>query len=210
MQTRLSRICDAVIEAGWLAVLVVTPLFFNTLTSRVFEPDKIHLLRSIVLVMAVAWAVQWLDGLGRRDASGPGLWYRIRHTPLVLPALLLTAAYILSTVLSIVPRISLLGSYVRGQGLYTFLCYRGPLLHGVDASPHARPVAPAFLCGDRRQPAHRVIRRHPALRVGPVALGRRYAGARRLTWAMPSSCRLISSWPFLLPLSDWSRARRTC
>ncbi len=122
MHTRLSRICDALIEAGWLVVLVVTPLFYNTLTNRVFEPDKIHLLRSIVLLMAVAWAIQIVDGLRAPAESRPALRQAIR-TPLVLPTLLLLGAMTLSTALSIVPRISLLGSYVRSQGLYTFLCY---------------------------------------------------------------------------------------
>jgi len=130
MQTKLSRICDAIIEAGWLAALIVAPLFFNTFSNRVFEPDKLHLVRSIALVMAVAWIVQLLDvGVGgprRAQAEGqaaPGLWARIRHTPLVLPALVLVAAYLLSTALSVVPRISLVGSYVRMQGTFSFLSY---------------------------------------------------------------------------------------
>jgi tetratricopeptide (TPR) repeat protein len=124
METRLSRICDAIIEAGWLAALIVTPLFFNTYSSRVFEPDKLHLLRSIALLMAVAWCVQLLDQLGRHD-EGPrvGLWERIRTTPLVLPTLVLVLAYLLSTLLSVLPRVSFLGSYVRLQGTFTFVSY---------------------------------------------------------------------------------------
>jgi tetratricopeptide (TPR) repeat protein len=123
METRLSRICDAIIEAGWLAALIVTPLFFNTFSNRVFEPDKLHLLRSIALLMAVVWIIQLLDG-GRRGAeTGEALWPRLRRTPLVLPTLILLAAYALSTVLSIAPRISLLGSYVRLQGTFTFFSY---------------------------------------------------------------------------------------
>ena len=125
MQTKLSRICEAIIEAGWLAALIVTPLFFNTSSSRVFEPDKLHLLRSIALVMAVAWIVQLLDtGLsGWIRERGGGFWSAIRRTPLVLPTLALVAAYVLSTALSLVPRISFLGSYVRMQGTYTFISY---------------------------------------------------------------------------------------
>ena len=125
MQTKLSRICEAIIEAGWLAALIATPLFFNTSSSRVFEPDKLHLLRSIALVMAVAWIVQLLDtGLsGWIRERGGGFWSAIRRTPLVLPTLALVAAYVLSTALSLVPRISFLGSYVRMQGTYTFISY---------------------------------------------------------------------------------------
>jgi tetratricopeptide (TPR) repeat protein len=121
--TRLSRICDAIIEAGWLAALIVTPLFFNTFSSRVFEPDKLHLLRSIALVMAVAWLVQLLDSGFRRQPDGPGLWSRLRTTPLVIPTLVLVASYLLSTALSIVPRISFFGSYVRMQGTWSYLSY---------------------------------------------------------------------------------------
>ena len=123
MQTRLGRICDAIIEAGWLAALIVTPLFFNTFSNRVFEPDKLHLLRSIALVMAVAWLVQLLDSGFRRQPGGPGLWSRLRTTPLVLPTLILVISYLLSTALSVVPRISFFGSYVRMQGTWSYLSY---------------------------------------------------------------------------------------
>lgn len=121
MQTKLGRICDALIEAGWLAALIVTPLFFNTSSNRVFEPDKLHLLRSIALVMAVAWIVQLVDaGLG---SAGKSPWGVIRRTPLALPALILVIAYLISTALSVVPGISFFGSYVRMQGTYTFISY---------------------------------------------------------------------------------------
>jgi tetratricopeptide (TPR) repeat protein len=131
MQTKLSRICDAVIEAGWLVALIVTPLFFNTSSNRVFEPDKLHLLRSIALVMAVAWIIQLLDtglsGQARPAAEGApetgGVWTALRRMPLVLPTLALVTAYLVSTALSIVPRVSLLGSYVRMQGAFTFISY---------------------------------------------------------------------------------------
>ena len=123
MQTRLSRICDAIIEAGWLAALIATPLFFNTFSSRVFEPDKLHLLRSIALLMAVAWLVQLLDSGFRRQPGDPSFWSRLRVTPLVLPTIILVISYLLSTALSVVPRISFLGSYVRMQGTWSYLSY---------------------------------------------------------------------------------------
>lgn len=124
MQTKLSRICDAIIEAGWLAALVVAPLFFNTFSSRVFEPDKIHLVRSIALLIAVAWLVQLID----RAFAGPAdrrpyHWREMIRTPLVLPTLILVASYLISTAISLVPRISFFGSYVRLQGTLTFLSY---------------------------------------------------------------------------------------
>jgi tetratricopeptide (TPR) repeat protein/O-antigen ligase len=61
MQTKLSVYCEKIIEAGWLAAVIVTPLFFNVYSSRVFEPDKLTTLRSIALIMTLAWLVKLLD-----------------------------------------------------------------------------------------------------------------------------------------------------
>ncbi len=117
--SRLSAWCDRLIEAGWLAAIIVVPLFFNIYSSRVFEPDKLTTLRSIALVMAAAWLVKWLDE--RRNPMREAVinW----RTPLVLPTLVLVLVYLLSTALSVAPRTSLLGSYQRLQGTYTTLAY---------------------------------------------------------------------------------------
>ncbi len=134
MQTKLSTFCDRVIEAGWLLTLILSPLFFNVYSSRVFEPDKISLVRSIALVMSAAWVIRVLDtatlatrpsGVADsiKEEEESSLWQRIRSTPLVLPTILLIAAYFLSTVLSVAPRISLWGSYVRLQGTFTTMSY---------------------------------------------------------------------------------------
>jgi len=134
MRTKLGDFCDKVLEAGWLLALVLAPLYFNVYSSRVFEPDKLSLVRSIALIMAATWLVKVLDtstwGHSHSANSGtddgttpPGLKERLTATPLVLPTLLLVAAYLLSTALSVAPRISLWGSYVRLQGTYTTLSY---------------------------------------------------------------------------------------
>lgn len=142
--TKLSIFCDHVIEAGWLAAVITVPLFFNVYSSRVFEPDKLTLLRSIALFMVLAWVVKTIDsGLsastrpgrdmqhGTRNTQHPSGFASkvsrvadlVRNTPLVLPTLLLVAVYLLSTATSIAPRISLWGSYQRLQGTYTTLTY---------------------------------------------------------------------------------------
>jgi len=143
MPTKLSIFCDKVIEAGWLTAMIVVPLFFNVYSNRVFEPDKLTLLRSIALVMAVAWVVKVVEkGLGREagpesQASGggegltaadtgsltPTFWGRVSRTPLVLPTIALVAVYALSTLFSITPRVSFWGSYQRLQGTYTTFSY---------------------------------------------------------------------------------------
>ncbi|TKJ30423.1 MAG: hypothetical protein CEE40_05115 [Chloroflexi bacterium B3_Chlor] len=127
MQTKLGLFCERVIEAGWLAAVVVVPLFFNVYSSRVFEPDKLSLLRSIALVMVAAWLVKLLEArLGRGKSplkeNGGGVLTFLR-LPLVIPTLVMVGVYVLTTITSVVPRVSLWGSYQRLQGTYTFLSY---------------------------------------------------------------------------------------
>ncbi|MFQ5885679.1 MAG: tetratricopeptide repeat protein [Anaerolineae bacterium] len=118
MQTRVAVFCDRVIEAGWLVAAMAVPLFFNIYSSRVFEPDKLTLLRSIALVMCLAWVIKALEGGVTRE--------RVKilfSLPLVIPTLILVGVYLLTTATSIVPRVSLWGSYQRLQGTYTTLSY---------------------------------------------------------------------------------------
>lgn len=117
--TRFSAILDGILEAGWLAAIIVTPLFFNIYSSRVFEPDKLTTLRSIALVMAAVWLARWIE---ERAAGGGRLRFSWR-TPLVLPTLFTVLAYLISTVFSVVPYTSFFGSYQRLQGTFTTLSY---------------------------------------------------------------------------------------
>ncbi len=113
-------------EAAWLVALIVIPLFFNIYSSRIFEPDKISLLRSLSLVILGAWLVklvdegrlQW-DRVPREDTWLKTLW----KTPLLAPVTAIAMVYLLATVLSVVPRISFFGSYQRLQGFYSTFSY---------------------------------------------------------------------------------------
>ncbi|RIK40011.1 MAG: hypothetical protein DCC55_16330 [Chloroflexi bacterium] len=131
-KSKLDHWCEAIIEAGWLAALVVAPLFFNVFSSRVFEPDKISLVRSIALVMLLAWLVKlanggpvWLpaystaNGANNGPASARPFW----RNPFVIPLLLLVVAYLISTTFSVARFVSWFGSYQRLQGTYSFLSY---------------------------------------------------------------------------------------
>ena len=71
MPNRLSRFADGIMEACWLLALIVTPLFFNIYSARVFEPDKISLLRSLALVTLAAWLIK-LISQGGQAAVVPG------------------------------------------------------------------------------------------------------------------------------------------
>ncbi|MCO5207008.1 MAG: O-antigen ligase family protein [Anaerolineae bacterium] len=125
METKLSRWCSGFIEAGWLAAVIVVPLFFNIHSDRVFEPDKLTLLRSIALMMSVAWIVRFVDRQEWRDLgrlhwrTADSIW----RLPFVLPVFVLVIIYLISTVFSVTPGISWAGSYQRLQGTYTTLAY---------------------------------------------------------------------------------------
>ena len=69
METKLSRWCDGLIEVGWLFAVIAVPLFFNIHSDRVFEPDKLTLMRSIAVVMGAAWLVKFVDLRQWRYAS---------------------------------------------------------------------------------------------------------------------------------------------
>ncbi len=125
MPSKLSQWCNAFIEAGWLIAIVAIPLFFNIHSDRVFEPDKLTLLRSIALLMAGAWLVGFIDRQGWDNVD----WLKWNHPqsiwrmPFVLPIFLLVVVYIVSTIFSVTPVVSLTGSYQRLQGTYTTLAY---------------------------------------------------------------------------------------
>ena len=136
--SKIQAWCEGVIEAGWLAALIVAPLFFNVYSSRVFEPDKISLVRSVALIMLLAYLVKladggrfWLPAHNAEDSAASSAetassspWYRRwLRVPFLLPVILLVSAYAISTVLSVAPTVSWWGSYQRLQGTYSFLSY---------------------------------------------------------------------------------------
>lgn len=117
--SRLSQICDTALEAGWLLGVTITPVFFNVYSSRVFEPDKLTTLRALAVVLAVFWLVRFIDERLHKEVA---LRFSLK-TPMVLPALLTIAVYLLSSLFSLVPYTSLIGSYQRLQGTFTLFGY---------------------------------------------------------------------------------------
>ncbi len=149
-QSKLDRWCDAALEAGWLAAVIVAPLFFNVFSSRVFEPDKISLVRTLALTMAVVWLVKIANGgfawlptereRGAPDEAASTLgqnWRGFIRNPFFIPIVLLIAAYAISTLFSVAGFVSWFGSYQRMQGTYTFFSY--VLIGGLTAATMRRP-----------------------------------------------------------------------
>ncbi len=124
--TKLSRFADGVMEAAWLAAVILVPVFYNIYSSRIFEPDKITLLRSIALLILGAWIVKLVEQGGPRwekiKPNQPILKF-ISGIPLLLPVGAMALLYLISTIFSITPGTSLLGSYQRLQGTYTTFSY---------------------------------------------------------------------------------------
>jgi len=126
MPNKLSRYCDGVMEAAWLAAIALIPIFFNVYSSRIFEPDKIALLRSLALVILAAWMIKlFSEGGPRWESRQPGdsLLKFIIKFPLAGAVLAFVFLYFLSTLFSVAPRTSLWGSYQRLQGTYTTFSY---------------------------------------------------------------------------------------
>ncbi len=126
MQTKLSRYSEGVIEAAWLAAVILVPTYFNIYSSRIFEPDKIAILRSLALLILVFWIAKIIDVGGFQRASqdnNSGLIGSVLRTPMLLPVIALAVLYIIATIFSVTPRISFWGSYQRLQGTYTTFSY---------------------------------------------------------------------------------------
>ncbi len=143
MLTRLGHYADKTIELGWLAAAVLAPLFFNVYSSRVFEPDKISLIRSVVLIMLAAWIIKLLEGGVRaysqstaptrtgkvvaatQGAAESGLpsWLGFLRVPMIAPVLIYAAAYLLSSIFTVTPDATIWGSYQRLQGTYSQYSY---------------------------------------------------------------------------------------
>ena len=93
--TKLSAFCDKVLEIGWLLAVIITPLFFNVYSDRVFEPDKLTTLRTVAVIMAAVWVIKLIEErVGGQHEVG-FTW----RTPLVFPTLFMVIVYLLSTVL---------------------------------------------------------------------------------------------------------------
>ena len=103
-------------EAAWLVCLAALPLVVNLFADGTFEPPKVRLLQSVSWLLAGALLLT-LGLRGRQLAAAA------RHNPIALAALAVGLSACVSTALSLAPAASLWGSFERGQGLSTTLCY---------------------------------------------------------------------------------------
>ena len=126
MTSRLARIAQGMMEAGWLLALMVAPLYFDVQSDRVFEPDKIVLIRWLAIIVASAWLV-WAVDVGWSLRQPGERWgdalRRLFKEPFITPTFLIVLSYIISTVFSANRYVSFFGSYQRLQGTWTTYSY---------------------------------------------------------------------------------------
>ncbi|MFC1929565.1 O-antigen ligase family protein [Chloroflexota bacterium] len=120
-KSKVTSLCNSLIEAGWLVVFFGVPLVFNPLSYNPFNLYKVFLLFFAVSGMGACWLVKASLGTTEATVSLKKRLGRFFRTPLVIPALALGFAYVLATVTSVAPSMSLWGPLDRMMGTYTVL-----------------------------------------------------------------------------------------
>lgn len=124
---RLRLFAAHAIEAGWLAVVLVTPLFLDKTGAQVFEPAKVGLLRALALFVALAWLLKGLcspvGGANKAAGAASVAAFSLRSAPgtLWLAVGLLVLSTLLASALSLAPYESFWGHRENAQGALTLL-----------------------------------------------------------------------------------------
>ncbi len=131
------------LEAGSLLVLPAAAVYFSTHSARGFEPDKILLVRSFMIVMAAAWLIRTFDSEGLVASLK-----RWRPDWISLAVLGVAGAGLVSWACSLEPLLSWQGSYLRAEGLaatLTFLGFYGCVRTALRSRAHAERLITACL-----------------------------------------------------------------
>jgi O-antigen ligase/Flp pilus assembly protein TadD len=123
---------------GWLLLLILVPLWINLWGHQPFELSKAVLLRTLVWLLTGFILVEY----ARAERS---LWRALQNNPLAGAAGLLALALVVTTITAVNWRLSLWGSYERGQGTVTLLTYI--LLFLLAAEQFAAPTRARQLIG---------------------------------------------------------------
>ena len=179
MRTRLSIFCDKMIEAGWLAAVIIVPLFFNIYSQRVFEPDK--LIPPALHRPGHERRLGHPRGRGlarqpgaRRHRPGTGGFPSgsgVQRPPWCCPRCCWYWSISSARRPPVAPRVSFWGSYQRLQGTYTTLSYIVDLFPGAAGTAHQETAQPAHHGHGPGQLSHRHVWPDPALWPGSTALG---------------------------------------
>ncbi|MBI5677625.1 MAG: tetratricopeptide repeat protein [Planctomycetes bacterium] len=105
--------CDKFIIGLLLATVVIVPLFFDIRLYSVFDLSKVMALYLLTIAILVVWAIALVFKHG----------FEFSHTAIDIPILAYIFIFIISSVISINPIMSLFGTYKRFEGLTATLCY---------------------------------------------------------------------------------------
>ena len=116
MKTILKNIpiyCDKVIVGLLLATVITVPLFFDIRLYSVFDLSKVMALYLLTIAILVVWSIALVFKHG----------FKFSHTAIDIPTLAYIFIFIISSIISINPIMSLFGTYKRFEGLTATLCY---------------------------------------------------------------------------------------
>ena len=105
--------CDKVIVGLLLATVITVPLFFDIRLYSVFDLSKVMALYLLTIAILVVWLIALVFKHG----------FKFSHTAIDIPILAYIFIFIISSIISINPIMSLFGTYKRFEGLTETLCY---------------------------------------------------------------------------------------
>lgn len=100
------KICNRIIEYSFYALFLLVPLVFTSITSELFELNKMWLTFGFTITIITSWIIKTI-------ASKE---IRIQRTPLDIPIMLFLISQTISTIISLDPHVSLWGYYSRFNG----------------------------------------------------------------------------------------------
>ncbi|MDY6861565.1 MAG: hypothetical protein SV062_01080, partial [Thermodesulfobacteriota bacterium] len=115
MTGRIAFFCEKIVEGACFLAIIIVPLFFSTYTSRSFEPDKLSLLRTLLIFALVFFIVYKIETREKRKGI-------FRHS-IFYAIILYVLVFFVASVFSISPYTSFFGSYIRSQGFFTLASY---------------------------------------------------------------------------------------
>jgi len=104
---------DKLIVGLLLATVITVPLFFDIRLYSVFDLSKVMALYVLTIAILVVWLIALVFKHG----------FKFSHTAIDIPILAYIFIFIISSIISINPVMSLFGTYKRFEGLTATLCY---------------------------------------------------------------------------------------
>src|SRR3989304_8244482 len=107
---KITFYCDKLIIGLLLASVIIIPLFFDIRLYSVFDLSKVMALYLLTIAILVVWSITLV-------LKTPALRLGLIHTAIDIPILAYIFIFIISSIISINPIMSLFGTYKRFEGL---------------------------------------------------------------------------------------------